>query len=48
VKLQTTSEYLKQLCKIGVLKEVQAGKEKLFIHPKLVELMTLDSNEFEN
>ncbi|MBV1877778.1 MAG: Fic family protein [Pseudomonadales bacterium] len=46
-KRQTASEYLKQLCQIGVLKEVQIGKEKLFIHPKLVKLMTRDSNEFE-
>ena len=46
-KRQTASQYLKQLCRIGVLNEVQVGKEKLFIHPKLVELMTQDSNEFE-
>ncbi len=45
-KRQTASEYLKQLCKIGVLEEVQAGKEKLFIHPKLIQLMTNDTNEF--
>lgn len=46
-KRQTASEYLKQLCQIGVLEEVQVGKEKLFIHPKLVALMTQDGNEFE-
>jgi len=46
-KRQTASEYLKQLSSIGVLKEVQAGKEKLFIHPKLVTLMTQDENRFE-
>jgi cell filamentation protein, protein adenylyltransferase len=45
-KRQTASEYLKQLCQIGVLEEVQAGKEKLFIHPKLIKLMTNDANEF--
>lgn len=46
-KRQTASEYLKQLSRIGVLKEVRAGKEKLFIHPKLVTLMTQDGNRFE-
>ncbi|WP_036770015.1 protein adenylyltransferase Fic [Photorhabdus australis] len=44
-KRQTASVYLKQLCDIGVLQEIQAGKEKLFVHPKLVQLMTKDSNE---
>ncbi|MFT5789860.1 MAG: hypothetical protein ACI8SJ_001979, partial [Shewanella sp.] len=38
--------YLKQLCDIGVLQEVQSGKEKLFVHPKFVTLMTKDSNQF--
>jgi len=45
-KRQTASVYLKQLCKIGVLKEIQEGKEKLFVHPKLIKLMTNDSHEF--
>ncbi|PCJ38682.1 MAG: addiction module protein [Moraxellaceae bacterium] len=45
-KRQTASVYLKQLCDIGVLKEIQMGKEKLFVHPKLVQLMTEDNNEF--
>lgn len=42
---QTASSYLQQLCEIGVLKEVRVGREKLFVHPKLVSLMTEDSNE---
>ena len=46
-KRQTASVYLKQLCDIGVLHEYQAGKEKLFVHPKLIQLMTQDSNEFQ-
>ncbi len=46
-KRQTASIYLKQLCDIGVLAEIQEGKEKLFVHPKLVQLMTLESNEFK-
>lgn len=41
---QTASSYLKQLTRIGVLEEVEAGKEKLFVHPKLMQLMTKDSN----
>lgn len=48
VKRQTASVYLKQLCDIGVLKEVKVGREKMFIHPKLMRLLTEDSNEFEN
>lgn len=46
-KRQTASDYLKQLSGIGVLREVQAGKEKLFIHPKLVRLMTHDENHID-
>ena len=46
-KRQTASVYLKQLADIGVLNEIQAGKEKLFVHPKLIQLMTEDNNNFE-
>jgi len=46
-KRQTASVYLKQLCEIGVLNEIKAGKEKLFVHPKLIRLMTKDNNDFE-
>ena len=46
-KRQTASVYLKQLTEIGVLNEMQAGKEKLFVHPKLIQLMTEDNNHFE-
>lgn len=46
-KRQTASEYLKQLVDIGVLQEIQAGKEKLFVHPRLVTLMTQDENTVE-
>lgn len=45
VKRQTASVYLKQLVDIGVLVEESAGKEKLFVHTKLVRLMSVDSNE---
>ena len=43
---QAASRYLKDLAALGVLKEIQVGKEKLFIHPKLMQLLTRDSNEF--
>lgn len=46
-KRQSASVYLKQLCKIGVLNETRSGKEKLFVHPKLMNLMTSDKNSFE-
>jgi Fic family protein len=45
-KRQTASQYLKQLAEIGVLNEVAVSKEKLFIHPKLMQLLTRDSNKF--
>jgi len=44
-KRQTASVYLKQLADIGVLKEQQAGRERLFIHPKLMQLLTRDGNQ---
>ena len=45
-KRQTASVYLKHLAEIGVLNELQAGKEKLFVHPKLIQLMTTDNDQF--
>ena len=45
-KRQTASVYLKQLVNIGVLQEESAGKEKLFVHTKLVRLMSQDGNDF--
>ncbi len=41
---QSASRYLKELAAIGVLEEIQAGKEKLFIHPRLMQLLTRDDN----
>lgn len=46
VARQAASRYLKALVKIGVLQEKAVGKEKLFIHPKLMQLLTRDSNAF--
>lgn len=39
-KRQTASVYLKQLVEVGVLEEVSSGKEKVFVHPKLMMLMS--------
>ncbi len=41
---QAASRYLKQLVQIGVLQEIIMGREKLFIHPKLMRLLTRDDN----
>ena len=46
-KRQTASEYLKQLTEIGVLEERRVGKEKLFIHSKLLTLLRKEDNTFE-
>ncbi len=46
-KRQTASSYLKQLVDAGVLAEVVSGKEKLFLHPKLYDVLTTDNNDFE-
>jgi len=43
-KRQTASVYLKQLCEIGVLREVKSGRETLFVHPKYIELLTGEEN----
>lgn len=43
---QTASSYLKKLAEISVLNEIQAGKEKLFVHPKLMQLVTTDNDHF--
>ncbi|OAV00919.1 MULTISPECIES: protein adenylyltransferase Fic [Moraxella] len=36
---QTVSNYLKKLCDIGVLEMVTVGNEKIFINPKLMDLL---------
>jgi Fic family protein len=43
-KRQTASVYLKQLCDIGVLRELKSGRETLFVHPKYIELLTGEEN----
>jgi Fic family protein len=39
---QTAAVYLKELCRVGVLEEVKVGREKLFINPRLMTLLTTD------
>jgi len=41
------SRYLKVLANIGVLREQVSGREKLFVHPKLMALLTHERNAFE-
>lgn len=41
---QAASRHLKRLVDIGVLQERVVGREKLFIHPKLMHLLTQDDN----
>ncbi len=43
---QTASRYLKELARLGVLEQRAVGREKLFVHPKLLDLLTRDSNQF--
>ncbi len=39
---QTAAVYLKKLASIGVLEEVKVGREKLFINPRLMRLLTVE------
>lgn len=41
---QTAARYLKELVRVGVLQERPVGREKLFLHPKLMRLLTKESN----
>jgi Fic family protein len=42
---QSASRYLKGLVEAGVLREVRAGREKLFVNPRLMALLTRDGND---
>ncbi len=44
---QTASNYLKKLREIGVLDEIKAGREKLFINRRYLRLLVADDNAFE-
>ncbi len=46
-KRQTASVYLKKLCDQTVLTEISQGKEKLFLHTRLIRVLTNDSFQFE-
>ena len=43
---QAASRYLKALVRAGVLQEQAVGREKLFVHPRLMQLLTRDRNTF--
>ncbi len=45
-KRQTASVYLKKLCEIGVLRESKSGRETLFVHPKYIDLLTVEENVY--
>jgi Fic family protein len=45
VQRQAASRYLKQLATAGVLEEQAVGREKLFINPKLLQLLTREDNK---
>lgn len=45
-KRQTASSYLHSLCEHDVLGELKVGREKLFVHPKFLDLVTSERNEF--
>lgn len=45
VRRQAASRYLKELCSIGVLREVEFGREKLFVHPTLITLLSSEGHE---
>lgn len=44
---RAASRSLKALTEAGVLEEHTVGREKLFLHPKLLRLLTRDSNDFK-
>jgi Fic family protein len=43
-KRQAASVYLKQLVALGMLREQRVGREKLFVHPNLMHLLTSDEH----
>ena len=46
-KRQAAARYLKALVGIGVLREEVSGRQKLFVHPKLLKLLTEEGSELE-
>ena len=45
---QAASRYLHDLADLGVLREMAVGKEKIFIHLKLMELLSRNDNRFQH
>ena len=45
---QAASRQLKQLVECEVLTYVTMGREKLFVHPKLLKLLTKKKNKFKS
>lgn len=43
-KRQTAARYLRELADIGVLREQRVGKEKLFLHPAYLRLLSADDH----
>jgi Fic family protein len=43
---RTASRYLKALSEIGVLSEIQIGREKFYIHHKFLKLLMADRNKY--
>ena len=43
---QAATRYLKALVSIGVLREETRGREKLFAHPRLLTLLTAETQAF--
>ena len=46
-KRQTASTYLKELVRLGVLKEEKIGRDKIFLHRKYLDLLSSDGHTFE-
>jgi hypothetical protein len=44
---QAASRYLKALVSVDVLREQSFGREKVFVHPNLMSLLTRDDNGFK-
>lgn len=45
---QTASSYLQQLCVLGVLEEWRSGREKVFLHPRYLELLTREATAYRS
>ena len=45
VRRQAASRYLKELTSLKILRELDFGREKLFVHPNLIALLASDTHE---